>query len=158
MTPHEFRHGGVVHAGIVTDGRVRAAAGFHRHDAIGGKRVALDQKFRILPGINIVGDDREAEVVAQPLAEPHHEHDFSGADWPSDSDAEKIHRTTMAAGNRGHQQRIFLEPNQEDVIPRILRHLALARGVRVRFRHRPAGRNDPRSVARRPFPDYDTDR
>ena len=46
--------------------------------------------------------------------------------------------------------------DEQDVIERILRHLGLwQEGVRVR--HRPAGRNDPRSVARRPLPDYDTE-
>jgi hypothetical protein len=43
--------------------------------------------------------------------------------------------------------------DQEDVIERILRHLRLwQEGVARAFQHRPAGRNDPRSVARRPLP------
>jgi hypothetical protein len=42
--------------------------------------------------------------------------------------------------------------DQEDVIERILRHLGLRQeGVRA-FRHRPAGRNDARSVAQRLLP------
>ena len=57
------------------------------------------------------------------------------------------------------QMRIVSLIDQEDVIERILRHLGLwQEGVRRAFRHRPAGRNDPRSVARRPLPDYDTNR
>ena len=51
------------------------------------------------------------------------------------------------------EMRIVSLIDQEDVIERILRHLGLWRegGARA-FRHRPAGRNDPRSVARRPLP------
>ena len=50
------------------------------------------------------------------------------------------------------EMRIVSLIDQEDVIERILRHLGLwQEGVRA-FRHRPAGRNDPRSVARRPLP------
>ena len=55
------------------------------------------------------------------------------------------------------EMRIVSLIDEEDVIERILRHLGLwQEGVRA-FRHRPAGRKDPRSVARRPFPDYDTE-
>jgi hypothetical protein len=51
------------------------------------------------------------------------------------------------------QMRIVSLIDQEDFIERILRHLGLWQegGARA-FRHRPAGRNDPRSVARRPLP------
>lgn len=51
--------------------------------------------------------------------------------------------------------RMFSLIDEEDVIERVLllHHLGLwQEGMRVHWRYRPSGRNDPRSVARRPLP------
>ena len=48
------------------------------------------------------------------------------------------------------EMRIVSLIDEEDVTERILRHLGLWQKVGACIRNRPAGRNDPRSVARRP--------
>ncbi len=60
--------GGEIDRGILADGGVRAAAGFHPGDALGGKRAGTHQIFGVPLGVDVVGDGRDLEAVAQFLA------------------------------------------------------------------------------------------
>ena len=81
---------------------------------------------------------------------------FPVVPYPIATRSYNLRRILIALGLRSlksREMRIVSLIDEEDVIERILRHLGLWQegGARA-FRHRPAGRNDPRSVARRPLP------
>ena len=87
----ELGHGGVVHAGVVADGGVRAAAGFDAHDAVGGEGVLTDEEFGVLACVDVVGDDSHIEFSSEPLAEAENEHGFTGSDGTSYSETQGFH-------------------------------------------------------------------
>src|SRR5690606_35744345 len=71
--------------GILADGRMRAATRFHAHDALGGERFVAHEELGILLGVDVVGDYRELEVIAQCLAEGQRERRLARADRASDA-------------------------------------------------------------------------
>ena len=87
----ELGHGGVIHAGVVPDGGVRAAAGFDAHDALGGEGVLTDEEFGVFACVDIIGDDSHIEFSTEPLAEAENEHGFTGSDGTSYSETQGFH-------------------------------------------------------------------
>ena len=69
---------------------MRATAGFDAHDPIGGKRAGLDQNASVLLGVDVVGDGRDVDLVAQALAKLLHERRFAGADGAADANAKRL--------------------------------------------------------------------
>ena len=68
MAGFQFGDGCEVHAGVVTDGSVRASTGFHAEDAVSGKSVVADEELGVFAGVNVVGDDRHRKLATQVLA------------------------------------------------------------------------------------------
>ena len=56
-----------VHTCVLANGGVRAAAGLHAHDTVGGKHRVLGQKLCVLVCVDVVGDDAD-RVLARHLA------------------------------------------------------------------------------------------
>jgi hypothetical protein len=82
-------HGGHVHAGVVPDGGVGAAAGLHAADAVGGEHALAQQELGVLAGVDVIGDDGEGMLVFEPLAEAQDAHRLAGADGAADTQAER---------------------------------------------------------------------
>jgi len=55
-------------------------------DALGRQRLAADQEFSVLARIDIVGDHRDIEPVAQALAQQIHQRGLARADRSADTD------------------------------------------------------------------------
>ena len=73
---------------VVTDCRVRTAAGFHWHDAIVGEHSHPPQRFCILGGEDVVGDDDERDLVGEQPAETGDERGLAASHWSADADAQ----------------------------------------------------------------------
>ena len=71
-----------VDRGVVTDGGVRAAAGFNSDDAFLFEGILTDEKFGVFLCVDVIGDDGEAVLFPELLTEPEDEHGFTGADGP----------------------------------------------------------------------------
>jgi hypothetical protein len=71
--------------GILADRRVRAAAGFDADDAFRRQRRVLDQKLGILGGVDVVGDHRHVDLIAQGLAEGQGQGGLAGTDGAADA-------------------------------------------------------------------------
>ena len=67
VTAFEFGDGGEIHAGVVSDGGVGAAARFNTEDAIRGEGVIAGEELGVFAGVDVVGDDGERDFMAQPL-------------------------------------------------------------------------------------------
>ena len=89
MAVFEIDHGGHVHARIVADRGVRAAAGFHTDDAVGRQHALAEKELGILAGVDIVSDDGERDLVLEPLAEAEDAHRLPGTDRAADAKAER---------------------------------------------------------------------
>ncbi len=85
-------HGGEVDAGILADGRVRAAARLHAHDPLRRQRARAGQEFGVLARVDVVGDGGDVIGVAHRLAEPVGQRGLAGADRAADADAERAVR------------------------------------------------------------------
>src|SRR5262249_52763455 len=77
-----------VHRRVLTNGRVRAAAGLHTDNPIGGERLASDEELHVLLGEDVVGDHAQPVAVAHRLAQAVDERRFSRADRAADSDSQ----------------------------------------------------------------------
>ena len=55
--------GGQVHAGILADGGVGAAAGFYAQDAVGWEGIVFQEEVRVFPCVDVVGDDGDVVVI-----------------------------------------------------------------------------------------------
>ena len=93
--------GGQVDAGILADGGVRAAAGFHAHDAFRHQRAGAGQKLRILAGVDVVGDGGDVVMVAHRLAQPVGQRGLAGADRAANADAQG---TVVTKRSRSHER------------------------------------------------------
>jgi hypothetical protein len=77
--------GGHVHAGVVANGGVGAAASLDADDAIGGKGVVADKEFGVFAGVDVIGYDGHGNGVAKPLTEAEDKHGFAGAHGAADT-------------------------------------------------------------------------
>ena len=68
MTIFQIDHRSHVHAGVVANRGVRAAAGFHTDNSISRQHAFPQQEFGILAGVDIVGNHGQRDLVLQPLA------------------------------------------------------------------------------------------
>ena len=68
---------------------MRAAAGFHAGDAVGGQRARAHQIFGVPLGVDVVGDGGDVVAVAQFLAQQVHQRGLAGADRAADADAQR---------------------------------------------------------------------
>ena len=58
-----------VDGAVFADRRVRAAAGFHAHDALGGQGTADGQDALIFLGVDVVGDSHQVVFAAHGFAQ-----------------------------------------------------------------------------------------
>ena len=89
MAVFQIDHRGHVHAGVVADRGVRAAAGFHADDAVGRQHALAQQKLGVFAGVDVVGDDGERDLVLEPLAQAENAHRFSGTYRAAHTEAER---------------------------------------------------------------------
>ena len=89
---------GEIDRGVLANGGVRAAAGFHAGDAIGGERARAHQIFGVPLGVDVVGDGGDFVSVAQLLAQQIHQRGLAGADRAADADAQGSVRIGAARG------------------------------------------------------------
>lgn len=78
-----------VDGAVLADGGVRAAAGFHAHDAFGGQGAADGEQALVFLGVDVVGDGDEVVFVAHGLAEHFQDGRLAGADGAADADAQR---------------------------------------------------------------------
>ena len=78
-----------VRADVVADGGVRAAAGFHRADALGGQRVVAHQEFRVFLREDVVGHHAKLIAVAQAPAERQQQRRLAAAHRAADAHGER---------------------------------------------------------------------
>src|SRR5207245_9686483 len=81
---------------ILTDVRVRTAAGVDTADAFRRQRTAASQEFGILARVDVVCDRDQFELAAHPLAQPVHQRRFAGADRAADADPQRVFRRCAA--------------------------------------------------------------
>src|SRR6185503_14091696 len=102
-----------VHRRVLADGGVRAAAGLHADDAVGGQRLAADEKLHVLAREDVVGEDPEAIAVAHRLAQGIDERRLAGSNRPADPDSEGClchGRPIHHGGHEGHGGTILTRP------------------------------------------------
>jgi len=68
---------------------VRAAAGFHAHDAFGRERARPDEILGVPLGVDVVRDRGDVVAIAQALSKRIDQRGFAGPDRPSDADAQR---------------------------------------------------------------------
>ena len=73
---------------------MRAAAGLHADDPLLRQRLHAVEDQRILPGVDVVGDDGDRIAVAHRLAEHLHKRRLARADGAADADAQRAVRGT----------------------------------------------------------------
>ena len=66
-----------IHANIVPDGRMGAAAGFNTDDPVGRQHILTQQELRVFARIDVIGDDRNGIRMFQPLTKPQDTHGFA---------------------------------------------------------------------------------
>jgi hypothetical protein len=69
-----------VDGAVFADGGVRAAAGFHPHDALGWQRAADGEQALVFLGVDVVGDGHQVVLVAHGFAQHFQQGGFAGAD------------------------------------------------------------------------------
>ena len=82
------RDGGEVDAGVLADGRVRAAAGLDADDALQRQHLAAGQELGVLAGVDVVGDDGQVDLGPERPAEPLDQRRLARADRPADAEGE----------------------------------------------------------------------
>src|SRR5574343_788463 len=73
---------------VLADGRVRAAAGLHAHDALGGQRTADGQQALVFLGVDVVGDGDQVPLLAHLLAQHLQQGGLARADRPANAHAQ----------------------------------------------------------------------
>lgn len=68
MAVLEIGDGGEVHAGVIADGGVWAAACFDAQNAVRREGFVAGEEFGVLAGVDVVGHDGEGKFVPEPLA------------------------------------------------------------------------------------------
>src|SRR5581483_7734270 len=96
VAPYQVVDGFLIVRGVLTDGRMRTAAGLHAEDAVLRQHAALGEKLRVLFGKDVVRHDGEAIAVAQPHAERLDQRGLAGPHRPADADD----RDVLGAGLR----------------------------------------------------------
>ena len=76
-------------ADVVADRGVRAAAGLHADDALGRQHPRALEDRGVLRGEDVVGDDRDRQLVAQRPAQGRDQLGLAAADRPADADPQR---------------------------------------------------------------------
>lgn len=82
---------------VVADGGVRTAAGLHRGDALVGQHRMAAQKVCVFCRVDVVGQDRDGDFVAQGAAQRGDQRGFTRPHRPADPDAQRLPRLTNAS-------------------------------------------------------------
>ena len=69
---------------------MRTAAGLDADDPFRRQRRVIDEEFRILGGVDVVGDDGHVDLVAQGLAQGQRQGGLAGTDGAADADAQGL--------------------------------------------------------------------
>ena len=75
---------------VVADGGVRAAAGLHGRDALVGQHGVPAQEVGVLGGVDVVGQHRQRQFVAQLAAQRGHQRGLARTDGSADADAQRL--------------------------------------------------------------------
>ena len=75
---------------MISDRRVRAAAGLDADDPLRCERLVADEELRVLGGVDVVGDNGDVVLLAQCLAQREGQGGLAGADRAADADAEGL--------------------------------------------------------------------
>ncbi len=86
---------------VVADRGVRAAAGLHRGDPLVGQHGVAAQEVGVLGGVDVVGQHRQRQLVAQLPAQGGHQCGLAGTDGSADADAQRLPRPAHPAGTVG---------------------------------------------------------
>src|SRR5688572_5340472 len=103
---HEGAHRLQVHGGVFANGRVRTAARLHPHHALGRKGAPPHEELGVLLRIDVVGDDRHVEALAQAQAQRLREGRLAGADGSADADLQGTGQARKAGD--GHERNNLL--------------------------------------------------
>ncbi len=68
---------------------MRATAGLHADDALGRQRTGAGQELRVLLGVDVVGDDRDAVMIAHVFAQPIDQRGLARSYRSADADAQR---------------------------------------------------------------------
>jgi hypothetical protein len=88
-TPAHLGDGGKIGRGILADRRVRAAARLDPDDTLGQQRARSRQELGVLLGVDVVGNYRELEPLAHPLAQAVDQRRLAGTDRTADADTQR---------------------------------------------------------------------
>ncbi|CDN41140.1 hypothetical protein BN871_AC_00340 [Paenibacillus sp. P22] len=78
-----------IHRSILAHSRMRAAARLHAYDPLFRKNACRRQYPRILLGIDVVGNDRQAVFILQRFRQALHQLGLAGADRSADADPDR---------------------------------------------------------------------
>jgi putative NIF3 family GTP cyclohydrolase 1 type 2 len=67
---------------------MRAAAGFHAHDAFWRQRAGHREQALVFLGVDVVGDDHQAPALAHRLAQHFHQRGLAAAHRAADAHAQ----------------------------------------------------------------------
>src|SRR5208283_4203619 len=79
-----------VDRGVLADRGMRAAAGLDADDPLRSERAGFNQNPGVLFGVDVVGDGRDVELVAQALAKLLHHRGLARPDRSTDPDAQRL--------------------------------------------------------------------
>ena len=97
--------GGEVDRGVLADRGVRTAAGLDaEHDAFRLQRAGAGKEFRVLLGVDVVGDRRDFPIVAHALAQRVGQRGLAGPDGAADADAERAGVALFDSGESAHER------------------------------------------------------
>src|SRR4029078_11066809 len=82
------RHGLEIDRAVLADRGMRAAAGLDADDALQRERLVAHQELRVFLGVDVVRHARDAEAVAQLLAQRERQRGLAGSHRSSDADAQ----------------------------------------------------------------------
>jgi hypothetical protein len=85
---------------VLADGRVGAAARLNPADALGLQGTGPGEELGVLLGVDVVGDHRQLQAIAQPPAQRFHQGGFSRSHRPGHPHAQLAHRPAQLLNNR----------------------------------------------------------
>ena len=90
-----------VAAGVVANGRVRAAAGLNADNPFQGQNLASREELGVFMGVDIISDDCNVDFRPELLAEPFHHRGFPRADGAGHAQGEGIAAGSCVPGRAG---------------------------------------------------------
>ena len=142
---------------VVADRGVRAAARLDREDPLGRQHAGAAEEERVLGRVDVVGDDADAQLVAERAAERGDQRALAGADRAADADAQRAVSWQRASlrGRRGRASAARARARSRPAAHAVVRHGRVRRARRSAARPRRASARRRRrrpEAASRPRP------